>query len=185
MVLQLPGMLSFSSMDDEILDIVNGHDAVIGTMNRKDYKQFLQRGKGFIRASELFIINDQGKIWVPIRTADKKIAPNGYDYGAAGHVESGEDYLETMLRETKEEINLDISPDEIEFVAKLKSVLIKYIRSVYLLRTNETPRLNPDDFISAEWLSPSELIASIDNGHPTKSNLRDTAVTLQTYLSGR
>jgi isopentenyldiphosphate isomerase len=62
---------------------------------------------------------------------------------------------------------------------------IQYIRSIYLLRTDETPQFNPDDFVSAEWLSPDELIANIDNGHPTKSNLRDTVITLQTYLSGR
>jgi len=172
-------------MDDEILDVVDGYDRVIGTVNRKNYDQFLQNGSGFIRASELFIINDEGKLWVPIRTAEKTIAPNGYDYSAAGHVESGEDYIETIIRETDEEINLKVAPEQLEFVAKLKSVSIKYIRSIYLLRTNDTPMFNPTDFVSAEWLSPEELITSIDKGHPAKSNLRDTVITLQTYLAGR
>lgn len=170
-------------MDKEILDVVNGNDEVIGTMNREDYKQFMQENRGYIRASELFIMNAEGKIWVPVRTADKKIAPNGYDYSAAGHVVTGEDYLETAIREAKEEIDRDLYPDEIEFVAKLKSPAIKYIRTIYLVRTDETPVLVADEFQSAEWLTPDELIASIQNGHPAKSNLLDTVVTLKAYLA--
>ena len=170
-------------MDDEILDIVDGHDNVIGKLNRKDYKQLLANQSGFIRVSELFIINDEGKVWVPIRTANKTIAPNGYDYSSAGHVESGEGYLETIIREAKEEINLDIMPDDIEFVAILKSVSIRCICCIYLLRTNETPEFNPQDFVSAEWLSPVEIISKIDNGHATKISLRNTLVTLQMYLA--
>jgi len=171
-------------MDDEILDFVDGHDKVIGKVNRKDYKQFIANQSGFIRVSELFIINDEGKVWVPIRTANKTIAPNGYDYSAAGHVESGEGYLGTIIRESKEEINLDITPEDIEFVAKLKSVSIRCIRCIYLLRTNETPEFNPQDFVSAQWLSPSQIISMIDGGHAAKINLRDTLVTLQMYLAG-
>ncbi len=170
-------------MDDEILDVVDGHDQVIGTVNRKDYNQFLQDDSGFIRAAELFIINSQGQLWVPVRTAHKTIAPNGYDYSAAGHIESGEDYLETIVRETREEINLDIKPNDIEFVAKLKSLSIKYIRCIYLLRTDKTPEYNPDDFASAEWLTPAELISKIDGGHPAKRNLRDTIIALEAYLA--
>lgn len=171
-------------VDDEILDVVDGFDRVIGTVNRKDYNQFLRDDSGFIRASELFIVNDEGKLWVPVRTAHKTIAPNGYDYSAAGHVGSGDDYLETIIREMEEEINLKISPEQIEFIAKLKSLSTRYIRCIYLLRTNDAPRYNPDDFVSAAWLTPTELIADIDNGHPAKVSLRDTVVALQVYLAG-
>ncbi len=171
-------------MDDELLDLVNSYDEVTGTINRKDYKQLLANNSGYIRASELFIVNDQGEIWTPIRTADKTIAPNGYDYSAAGHVESGDDYMDTIIRETEEEINLQINRDDIEFVAKLKSTSTKYFRTVYLLRTNKTPAYNKHDFTSAEWLSPSALIENIMNGHNAKSSLISTAGILQTYLAG-
>lgn len=80
-------------MEDELLDLVNAHDEVIGTINRKEYDQMLQSNSGYIRASELFIINSKGRLWIPVRTAEKKIAPNGYDYSAAGHVGAGDTYL--------------------------------------------------------------------------------------------
>jgi 8-oxo-dGTP pyrophosphatase MutT (NUDIX family) len=173
-----------ADLDDELLDVVDGFDRVIGTVNRKDYAQFLNDRKGFIRAAELFILTDQGKLWVPVRTADKTIAPNGYDYAAGGHVESGDDYLTTILRETEEETNLRLTADDLEFVGILKSTAIRYIRAVYLYRSNVTPVFNPNDFVGGEWLTPTELRERIDAGHPAKKNLRSAVGVLESYLSG-
>jgi len=170
-------------MDDELLDVVDEYDTVISTINRKDYKQFLSEKRGYIRASELFIMNDEGKLWAPVRVSSKTIAPNGYDFAAAGHVASGEGYRETIIREVKEEINLDIAPGDIEFFAKLKTNSIRYFRSLYLLRTNQTPMLNPTEFAFAEWLTPNELISSIDDGHAAKSVLHDSVTVLKMYLT--
>jgi len=169
-------------MDDELLDLVDGNDNVIGTINRKDYQRLVDNKLGYIRASELFIVNDEGRIWIPVRTATKTIAPNGYDCSAAGHVESKDDYLSTIIREAEEEIYLHLTPDDLEFVAKMKSDDVKYFRSIYVLRSNETPAFNTDDFVSAEWLTPDELIENIRNGHPAKINLAETATKLKTYL---
>lgn len=172
-------------MDDELLDLVDENDIVIGTINRKDYKKLIALNLGYIRAAELFIINNEGKLWIPIRTATKTIAPNGYDYSAAGHVESGSDYVDTIIRETKEEINLDISQDELEFIAKMRSDDVKYYRSIYLVRANVTPTFNPDDFVSAEWLTPLQLINKINEGHPAKSSLLETVQKLLDYLKAQ
>lgn len=169
-------------MDDEILDVVDGHDSVIGTVNRKDYDSFLESKRGFIRAAYMFIVNSKSQIWVPVRTANKTIAPNGFDFSAAGHVESGEDYLKTMLREVQEEVNLELTADDLEFVAKLKSNKYRYMRVIYLYRSEITPNYNPSDFVSAEWLSPDELIEKIEQGHPAKGNLRETVEILKIHL---
>jgi isopentenyldiphosphate isomerase len=170
-------------MDDEMLDVVDGFDRVIGTMNRKDYDEWVQMESGFIRAANMFVMNNEGKLWTPVRTAQKTIAPSGYDFGAAGHVESGEDYLSTIIRETEEEINLRISPDDIEFVAKFKYPNTRYICELFLLRTDETPEFNPNDFVSAEWLTPKELKANIRAVHPTKKDIPSAVDVLQAYLS--
>lgn len=170
---------------DEILDLVDDNDKVTGTIKRSEYKNILEQNLGYIRASELLIINSDGKLWIPVRTPTKTIAPNGYDYSAAGHVESGDDYTSTIIRETKEEINLDIAEEELQFVAKMKSEDVRYFRSVYLLRSDNTPTFNPDDFVSAEWLTPDEVIRNIDLGHPTKTSLRETVLVLKDYLKSR
>ena len=48
----------------------------------------------------------------------------------------------------------------------------------YVIRSNETPQLNPHDFVSAEWLSPQEIIDKIDAGVPAKTSIKDTLLKL-------
>jgi isopentenyldiphosphate isomerase len=172
-------------MDDEILDLVNKNDEVIGTINRNEYDRMIEENLGYIRASEMFIMNDKGQLWIPTRTLDKTIAPGGFDYSAAGHVESGDTCEDTMIRETKEELNLDITAHDLEFVTKLASDLTHYIHAIYLVRSSETPKYNPTDFIGAEWMTPDELIEKIDAGHPAKMSLRGNAISLQEYLRAK
>jgi isopentenyldiphosphate isomerase len=50
---------------DETLDLVDENDNVIGTIARSETSAG-QLG-GYIRASELLIINDKGQLWIPRR----------------------------------------------------------------------------------------------------------------------
>lgn len=170
-------------MDDELLDLVDENDKVIGTINRMDYSRLMEEKLGYIRASDLFILNSKGQLYIPVRTASKTIAPNGFDYSAGGHVESGDNYIPAIIREAKEELNINIKQSDLEFIAKTTSVKIRYIRCVYLLRSDETPEFNRDDFVKGEWLYPQEILRKIDEGHPAKSNLGETVVLLKEYLA--
>ncbi|GAC1373238.1 MAG: hypothetical protein NVSMB39_7520 [Candidatus Saccharimonadales bacterium] len=170
-------------MDDEILDLVDRDDNVIGTINRMDYDRFVSDNLGYIRAVHLFILNSQDAIFTPIRTADKTIAPGGFDYSAGGHVSSGEDYPTALLREVKEELNIDISAEDLEPLGKGILEKIRYIHWTYVMRSDETPQYNPKDFASAEWLQPDELLRRIDEGHPAKSSLRAEVVRLKKYIA--
>lgn len=168
--------------DDELLDLVNRADEVIGTINRKEYNRLLESDAGYLRAAQFFLVNSEGQVYVPVRTAHKTIAPSGYDYSAGGHVGAGDDYLSALVREAKEELDLDVSPEDLELIAKVVEDEIRYINCIYALRSDANPTLNPDDFVSAEWLTPAELIARIDAGHPAKDSLRGATLRLQEYL---
>ncbi|MBP9853096.1 MAG: hypothetical protein QG629_620 [Patescibacteria group bacterium] len=167
---------------EEILDLVNKNDEVIGTIRRSEIHTLDDLQHGFIRAVDMFIVNDEGKVWVPRRTADKQIAPNGLDFSVGGHVSSGDDYLETCIREAAEEVNLHIRPDELEFVKSYTPNSIQYFRKVYVYRSNDTPDFNPHDFTEAHWLTPDEAIARLDAGELAKSSLRPTLLDLKDYL---
>ena len=169
-------------MDDELLDLVDKNDNVIGTINRQDYKRLLDEELGYIRAADMFILNSKGQIYTPVRTADKTIAPNGLDYSVGGHVGSGEDYMSAIIRESQEELNLSITESEIEQIAKTTSDELRYIRCIYLMRSDKKPTFNPKDFVSAEWLTPHEVINKVDSGHPAKILLRETIIILEDYL---
>jgi isopentenyldiphosphate isomerase len=169
-------------MEDELLDLVNRSDEVIGTINRKDYNKIITDKLGYIRAADLFILNSEGNIYVPTRTADKTIAPNGFDFSVGGHVGSGESYLSTIIREASEELNLLLEPEYLMLIDKTVQEEIKYIRYLYLYRSDDTPIYNPEDFVSAEWMSPAELIKQIDNGHLAKISLKPSIALLTQYL---
>ena len=172
-------------MHSELLDLVNKNDEVIGTIDRLDYERMLADNLGYIRASDLFILNSDGKIFVPIRTADKHHAPNGFDYSVGGHVSAGEDYLTAIIREAEEELNIVLAPDDIECIGKDISDKSRYIRSIYLVRSDETPQYNPSDFKSAQWMYPADLVSAIDKGHPTKSSLKSVSYTHLTLPTNR
>lgn len=103
--------------EDEILDLCNAADEVIGTIKRGDYGRLATEKLGYIRSVNAFIINSEGKLWIPRRTADKRIAPNGLDYSMAEHVKSGETYLHGCIRGFQEELNMTITSRDLEFAA--------------------------------------------------------------------
>ena len=157
-------------VEDELLDLVDKNDKVIGKKLRSQvYKEKLSN----FRAVCGFIVNSQGKIWIPRRTANKRIFPLCLDMSIAGHVESGEDYDETFKRETKEEINLNIKSKQWKVLGKMtpgKDKVAAFIK-VYEIRLEKVNNYNSKDFIEAFWLYPKEIIEKIEKGDKAKDDL--------------
>jgi isopentenyldiphosphate isomerase len=166
-------------MDDpeEVLDLVNDHDVVIGQVSRSAFADPAHFPAGNMRAAELFIVNDRGELWVPRRSMNKKTWPGGYDFSAAEHVGTGETYEQAMLRGLQEELNLTATPDELIFLGKLPPDELPIFRAVYKLQRNEPPQYNTDDFMNFEWLTPQELLARIYAGEPVKNTVRSAVET--------
>lgn len=170
-----------SKSTKEILDLVNDKDEVIGTIDRDDYDRMVEQHLGYIRSVELLIRNSEGRYWIPTRTADKRIAPNGLDYSMGGHVDAGEEYIEAALREIREELNIDLKPEDLIYITKFEPSLIHYFRVVYLYETDETPQYNPADFVKAEWLSLEEIEQRLNSGVSAKRNLLVTIQEVDKY----
>lgn len=87
----------------EYYALVNENDEIIGKISEddkvEDYRQ--------IRFANIILYKDD-KIIVPKRTLTKKMYPGCYDFSGGGHVNYGEDYLDAIIRETKEELNISI-----------------------------------------------------------------------------
>jgi 8-oxo-dGTP pyrophosphatase MutT (NUDIX family) len=165
-------------MEDELLDLVNSNDEPIGTIWRSQYDKLVEEKLGYIRAAEMLIQNDKGQLWIPKRTAHKRVAPNGLDYSMGGHVSSGETYLQSALREIKEELSLELTENDLIFIKKFTPLDLPYFRVLYVYKSNDTPRYSTNDFASAEWLTPQELILKLDAGVPAKVNMRETVSVL-------
>ncbi|WP_030244120.1 MULTISPECIES: NUDIX hydrolase [unclassified Streptomyces] len=87
---------------DEILDIVDEHDQVIGQSPRGEaYAGGLRHRCVFILARDA-----EGRIFVHRRTPTKLVFPSLYDMFVGGVVGAGETYESAALREAEEELGV-------------------------------------------------------------------------------
>lgn len=87
---------------DELLDIVDENDRVIGQARRAEaYARRLRHRCVFVLARDA-----DGRIFVHRRTASKLVFPAMYDMFVGGVVGAGETYDEAALREAEEELGV-------------------------------------------------------------------------------
>jgi isopentenyl-diphosphate delta-isomerase len=154
---------------DEYLDIVDENDNVIGKKKRSlVYAENLSN----FRVVNAFVVNSHGKIWIPRRSANKTLYPLSLDVSIGGHVESGEDYADALIREAHEELNINID--------ELATYLLGHLRpkdgvssfmNVYEIQTDKLPDFNKNDFSEYFMLTPRELVELISSGEKAKSDL--------------
>jgi 8-oxo-dGTP pyrophosphatase MutT (NUDIX family) len=87
---------------DEILDVVDEHDRVVGRASRREV-----RGRRLLhRFSSVACRDPAGRLYVHRRTDDKDVYPGMYDMFAGGVLATGETYLEAARRELAEELGV-------------------------------------------------------------------------------
>lgn len=166
---------------NELLDIVNEYDHIIGQKYRTDiYEQKLS----CFRVINAFLINSHKQLWIPRRTHHKKLFPLCLDASVGGHVMAGESYEQAFERELREELNLEASHCTYEFVAKLTphGHKVSAFMHLYLIHTNVEPEYNKDDFESAQWYTLQKLQEMIKNGAPAKSDLLPLIAVIEKFL---
>ena len=67
------------------------------------------------------------------------------DISSAGHLSAGDESLDGAIRELKEELNLDVKPEELQFIKTIKrsskyteTFLNNEFDDLYILRTDKT-----------------------------------------------
>lgn len=149
-------MIVENHQDDEEMDLVDNNDTVIGRVYRTDAYNSLICNYRVVNA---FLINSSNKIYIPIRSSNKRLFPNSYDFSVGGHVKQGESYLEALFRECKEELNIDLN------ILKVKEILylnphkdnVSSFMKIWMINYNYEIEYNTSDFCGANWLSFSEI----------------------------
>lgn len=72
------------------------------------------------RGSHLWLVNSKNEILIQQRSASRQQWPNLWDKSAAGHVLAGEDALTTIVRETAEEIGINIPSEDFRYLFTVK-----------------------------------------------------------------
>ncbi len=91
-----------STVSEELLDVVDEKDRVIDVKTRGEIHAL-----GLMhRAVHILVFNPQGELFLQKRSMTKDENPGQWDTSCAGHVDSGESYLDCAVRELEEELGI-------------------------------------------------------------------------------
>lgn len=143
-------------MSDEIFDIVNEHDEVIG----RELRRIVHRTGLRHRAVHVFIFNARGEVFLQKRSMSKDSSPGLWDSSASGHLDAGEDYDACAVRELREEIGL-VATVPPRRVFKIGACAQTGQEFVWLYHgESEGPfTLHPEEIERGEWFTAARVTA--------------------------
>jgi isopentenyldiphosphate isomerase len=105
-------------IDTRILNIVSEDDEIVGEATRHDVHE-----KGLLhREVHVWLYNGKGELFFQKRAEDKDTFPGLLDASIGGHVEVGDSYEKTAVKEAMEETGLEINPADLKLAGILKYV---------------------------------------------------------------
>ena len=90
------------NVDNEIYNIVDVNDCIIGQATRK----YIHQSKLLHRSAHILVFNSQKELFLQKRALCKDESPGLWDTSSAGHVDAGEYYDECARRELFEELGI-------------------------------------------------------------------------------
>ena len=141
-------------MSEEIFDVVNERDEVIGQAPRKEV-----HARGLLhRAVHVLVFNARGELFLQKRSLKKDRQPGVWDSSSSGHVDSGETYDETAVRELREEICLHLphTPQRI-FKIDARPETDWEFCWIYRCESEGPFTLHPDEIDAGDWFAPDAV----------------------------
>jgi isopentenyldiphosphate isomerase len=141
-------------LSDELFDIVNERDEVVGRAPRREVHA---RGL-WHRAIHVLVFNAAGQVFLQKRSMRKDTAAGLWDSSCSGHVDAGEDYDASAIRELGEELGfIPAAPPVRWFRIEARPETSWEFVWVYRLRYEGPFELNADEIESGAWFTPTEL----------------------------
>ena len=146
----------------EKLDIYNENKIKTGKIIERKEDVSLDKSE-FVLAVQCWIINTYKEILLTQRKLDKRYG--GMWEATSGLVKSGENSIQGIKRELKEEIGIEIEDKDLKI---LKTVIgEKTIRDIYIINKDiaiEDIKFNDGEVINAKYVTIKEFEKMIDDG---------------------
>lgn len=142
---------------DEVFDLVNAQDEVIG----REFRREIHRRGLRHRAIHIFWLRPDGQLCLQRRSFAKDNCPGLLSSSCAGHVDAGEDYRTAAVRELYEELGIRVAPpalQEIDYVPAHVELGQEFVR-VYILQGAFPTTLAEFEVDALLWRTPSEVAA--------------------------
>ncbi len=155
------------SVSQELLDVVDINDRVTSIKTRG-----VIHARGLMhRAVHILVFNSKGELFIQKRSMHKDENPGQWDTSAAGHVDSGESYLDCAIRELGEELGIVLAsgPEYLFYINPLELNGMEHSK-IYRCHFDGELHLQSEEIDEGKWLTEGrvdDLVASHE------SNLTD------------
>lgn len=138
-------------MSEEIFDIVNDRDEVVGQAPRREVHA---RGL-WHRAVHVLVFNARGEVFLQKRSMLKDTAKGLWDSSSSGHLDRGEDYDACAVRELREEIGLAVGrpPERLFKISACQETGWEFCW-VYRCASEGPFTLHPEEIERGGWFAP-------------------------------
>lgn len=139
---------------EELFDVVNSRDEVVC----QERRSIVHRDGLLHRAVHIFVFNAAGQLYLQKRSMTKDSAPGKWVSSCSGHVDAGEDYDTSAVRELGEEIGL-YNPQNFESMFKESACEETGHEFVWVYRCqSEGPfELDPEEVSDGKWIDLEAL----------------------------
>jgi len=141
-------------MNDEVFDVVNDRDEVIGRRIRPDVHRLGLKH----RAVHVLVFNSKGQLFLQKRSMTKDCFPGTWDSSASGHLDCGEEYDACARRELCEELGVTVAetPERLFKVDACPETGQEFVW-VYRCRLEGPFTLHPEEIERGGWFFPEEV----------------------------
>jgi len=146
-------------MPEEIFDVVNERDEVIGQAPRKE----VHARRLWHRAVHVLVFNSRGEVFLQKRSLKKDTAAGKWDSSSSGHLDTGEDYDACAVREVREEIGLILAkPPERLFKINARPETGWEFCWIYCCASEGPFTLHPEEIETGDWFTPDAVTKWVD-----------------------
>ncbi len=145
---------------EEIFDVVDRRDQVIGCKTRSQ----VHAENLLHRSVHALAFDSQRRLFLQLRGPDRDCDPNVWDSSVGGHLHSGEDYDAAIIRETQEELGIELAsvPEKL-FKIEASPQTGHEFCWVYRIFHNGPFQIDPSEAADGRWFFHVELERMITN----------------------
>jgi isopentenyldiphosphate isomerase len=160
---------------DELVDVVDEQDRVVGQATRRDVRRKNLRH----RSVYVLVFNPAGQLFVHQRTPTKDVFPNLWDVAVGGVPHAGEAPEDGARRELAEELGITGIALRRLFRMPYEDAANRVCGTVYSCTWNGALRLQASEIVTGEWMDLDLLLERTQHGNFCPDGLQ----VLHRYLS--
>jgi len=123
--------------------------------------------QGLIACTDVLIVNQNKEIFIQKRSPTRKLYPNCWEV-PGGHIENGESILQTLTREIKEEVSMDLIQilGFVDYFDWQNNDDHKYRNFQFLGKASGNPSLEKDKTTEFKWIKKGQESIMLENRQP-------------------